>query len=73
MANELTNAVSDATNESKALKPSDASNTLIAAALTFYSCKNGALVQNPRDCNGTMMSLPDLTIDFDLPSSGNRA
>lgn len=62
MANELTNAVSDATKESKASKPSDASGALIEAALTFYSCKNGALVQNPRDCEGAMRSLPSLTI-----------
>jgi hypothetical protein len=61
MANELTNAVSDATKESKA-KPTDASSALIEAALTFYSCKNGALVQNPRDCEGAMRSLPSLTI-----------
>ncbi|MBP9094490.1 hypothetical protein KBI23_25955 [bacterium] len=62
MANELTNLVSDASNESKAAKVQDASAALIEAALTFYPCKNGALVQNPRDCEGTMLSLPELTI-----------
>ena len=62
MANELTNTVSDATNESKASKPADASNALIEAALKFYACENGALVKDPRECNGTMKSLPALTI-----------
>lgn len=62
MANELTNLVSDASKESKVAKASDASAALIEAALTFYPCKNGALVQNPRDCDGTMLSLPNLTI-----------
>jgi hypothetical protein len=63
MVNELTNLVSDASKESKAAQPSDASAALIEAALTFYPCKNGALVQNPRDCDGTMLSLPSLTIE----------
>ncbi|MDP3507449.1 MAG: hypothetical protein Q8T09_05625 [Candidatus Melainabacteria bacterium] len=62
MANELTNLVSDSANESKAAKVQDASAALIEAALTFYPCKNGALVQNPRDCEGTMRSFPELTI-----------
>ena len=62
MANELTNLVSDSFNESKAAKSPDASAALIEAALTLYPCKNGALVKNPRDCEGTMLSLPKLTI-----------
>jgi len=62
MANEV-NLLSDRASESKLTKSSDASDALIEAALTFYPCKNGALVTNPRDCDGTMMSFGELTID----------
>ncbi|MBA4077276.1 MAG: hypothetical protein C0508_19760 [Cyanobacteria bacterium PR.023] len=62
MQNELTNLVSDASKDAKAAQPTDASARLMEAALTFYPCKNGALVQNPRDCDGTMLHLPELTI-----------
>jgi hypothetical protein len=38
----------------------NANRNLVQEALTLYQCKDGSIVRTPRECTGTVNSLPEL-------------